>query len=102
MENGMPKGEDNMKANYIPLDKQSKKVQRAAARAHRTLWQGVKLCPRIMRKKLTIAVKGGEWNCRNIGSKITSSKRYFCFAALFYFCICSNIFFKRAVYWRRW
>lgn len=74
-----------MKANYIPLDKQSKKVQRAAARAHRTLWQGVKLCPRIMRKKLTIAVKGGEWNCRNIGSKITSSKRYFCFAALFYF-----------------
>ena len=30
-----------MKANYIPLDKQSKKVQRAAARAHRTLWQGV-------------------------------------------------------------
>ena len=93
MENGMPKGEDNMKANYIPLDKQSKKVQRAAARVHRTLWQGVKLCPRIM---------GGEWNCRNIGSKITSSKRYFCFAALFYFCICSNIFFKRAVYWRRW
>lgn len=34
-----------MKANYIPLDKQSKKVQRAAARAHRTLWQGGQALP---------------------------------------------------------
>ena len=47
-----------MKAIYIPLDKQSKKVQRAAARAHRTLWQGVKLCPRIMRKKTDYRRKG--------------------------------------------
>lgn len=58
MENGMPKGEDNMKANDIPLNKQSKKVQRAAARTHRTLWQGVKLCPRIMRKKTDYRRKG--------------------------------------------
>ena len=40
-----------MKNTFVPLDKQSKKAQRAAVRANRALWQGVKLCPRIMRKK---------------------------------------------------
>ena len=37
-----------------------KREQRAAVRAHRAAWRGIKLCPRIMRKKRqTIAVKGG-------------------------------------------
>lgn len=35
----------------VPVEKRSKKAQRAAVRANRVLWQGVKLCPRIMRKK---------------------------------------------------
>ena len=48
-----------MKNTFVPLDKQSKKAQRAAVRANRALWQGVKLCPRIMRKKT--AARGGGW-----------------------------------------
>ena len=43
---------------FVPLDKQSKKAQRAAVRADRALWQGVKLCPRIMRKKTDYHRKG--------------------------------------------
>lgn len=43
------------------MDKQSKKAQRAAVRANRALWQGVKLCPRIMRKRPTTAARGGGW-----------------------------------------
>ncbi len=43
---------------FVPLDKQSKKAQRAAVRANRALWQGVKLCPRIMRKKTDYRRKG--------------------------------------------
>ena len=30
----------------VPVEKRSKKAQRAAVRANRVLWQGVKLCPR--------------------------------------------------------
>ena len=44
-----------MKNTFVPLDKQSKKAQRAAVRANRALWQGVKLCPRIT------AARGGGW-----------------------------------------
>ncbi|WP_417095938.1 hypothetical protein [Gemmiger formicilis] len=47
-----------MKNTFVPLDKQSKKAQRAAVRANRALWQGVKLCPRIMRKKTDYRRKG--------------------------------------------
>lgn len=41
----------------VPVEKRSKKAQRAAVRANRVLWQGVKLCPRIMRKRQTTAGK---------------------------------------------
>ena len=47
-----------MKNTFVPLDKQSKKAQRAAVRSNRALWQGVKLCPRIMRKKTAYRRKG--------------------------------------------
>lgn len=47
-----------LKNTFVPLDKQSKKAQRAAVRANRALWQGVKLCPRIMRKKTDYRRKG--------------------------------------------
>ena len=47
-----------MKNTFVPLDKQSKKAQRAAVRANRALWQGVKLCPRIMRTKTDYRRKG--------------------------------------------
>lgn len=47
-----------LKNTFVPLDKQSKKAQRAAVRANRALWQGVKLCPRIMRKKTDYRGKG--------------------------------------------
>mgnify|MGYP006864471243 CR=1 FL=1 len=47
-----------LKNTFVPLDKQSKKAQRAAVRADRALWQGVKLCPRIMRKKTDYRRKG--------------------------------------------
>lgn len=43
----------------VPVEKRSKREQRAAVRAHRAAWRGIKLCPRIMRKRQTIAVKGG-------------------------------------------
>mgnify|MGYP001837074140 FL=1 len=42
----------------VPVEKRSKKAQRAAVRANRALWQGVKLCPRIMRKKTDYSRKG--------------------------------------------
>lgn len=42
----------------VPVEKRSKKAQRAAVRANRVLWQGVKLCPRIMRKKTDYSQKG--------------------------------------------
>ena len=42
----------------VPVEKRSKKAQRAAVRANRVLWQGVKLCPRIMRKKTDYSRKG--------------------------------------------
>ena len=35
----------------VPIEKRSKREQRAAVRAHRAAWRGIKLCPRIMRKK---------------------------------------------------
>lgn len=38
----------------VPVEKRSKKAQRA----NRVLWQGVKLCPRIMRKKTDYSRKG--------------------------------------------
>ena len=47
-----------MKDTYIPIEKRSKKEQRALAREHRTMWQGVKLCPRVMRKKTDYRRKG--------------------------------------------
>ena len=47
-----------LKNTFVPLEKQSKKAQRAAVRADRALWQGVKLCPRIMRKKTDYRRKG--------------------------------------------
>lgn len=47
-----------MKDTYIPVEKRSKKEQRALARSHRAPWQGVKLCPRIMRKKTDYRRKG--------------------------------------------
>lgn len=53
-----------LKNTFVPLDKQSKKAQRAAVRADRALWQGVKLCPRIMRKRQITAARGGGWSCR--------------------------------------
>ena len=43
-----------LKNTFVPLDKQSKKAQRAAVRANRALWQGVKLCP-------ITAARGGGW-----------------------------------------
>lgn len=47
-----------MKDNYVPPEKRSKRAQRALARSHRAAWQGVKLCPRIMRKKTDYRRKG--------------------------------------------
>ena len=43
-----------LKNTFVPLDKQSKKAQRAAVRANRALWQGVKLCPRIIDRKSVV------------------------------------------------
>lgn len=42
----------------VPVEKRSKKEQRAAVRAHRAAWLGIKLCPRIMRKKTDYRRKG--------------------------------------------
>ena len=57
-----------MKNTFVPLDKQSKKAQRAAVRANRALWQGVKLCPRIMRKKTDYRRKGRRmpWTLKKV------------------------------------
>ena len=42
----------------VPEEKHSKREQRAAVRAHRAAWRGIKLCPRIMRKKTDYRRKG--------------------------------------------
>ena len=42
----------------VPVAKRSKREQRAAVRAHRAAWRGIKLCPRIMRKKTDYRRKG--------------------------------------------
>lgn len=43
---------------YVPVEKRSKKEQQALAHAHRALCQGIKLCPRQMRKKTDYRRKG--------------------------------------------
>ena len=40
----------------VPVEKRSKKAQRAAVRANRVLWQGVKLCP-VSYTHLTLPTK---------------------------------------------
>lgn len=47
-----------MKTIYIPTEKKSKRAQREAARKNRNLWQGIKLCPRVMQKKTDYRRKG--------------------------------------------
>lgn len=47
-----------MKNKFVPMEKRSKKAQREALRAGRHLWQGIKLCPRIMDKKTAYRRKG--------------------------------------------
>ena len=46
----------------VPVEKRSKREQRAAVRAHRAAWRGIKLCPRIMRKKTDYSFSDSTMN----------------------------------------
>lgn len=46
----------------VPIEKRSKREQRAAVRAHRAAWRGIKLCPRIMRKKTAYSFSDSTMN----------------------------------------
>ena len=46
----------------VPIEKRSKREQRAAVRAHRAAWRGIKLCPRIMRKKTDYSFSDSTMN----------------------------------------
>ena len=77
----------------VPVEKRSKKAQRAAVRANRVLWQGVKLCPRIMRKKTDYSRKGSDTVPVQVRSA-APKKVQILYLYLFIF-LCGRIFLNR-------